>query len=189
MVLWVLAWMGCTPECGPEQCAAICDPNAAQPVAPEPTPSPAPGQPQAPSAFEQGILDWVLQDIRTGVRPAGEQAVGLCRGKRDCDKFLGTEAGKLTRGSYWVRAQLLVPPGPPGTWKVVFSSECAAPSGEVRSFEREFDVLHAGPGQATTVNLRAFSVPSDDGPQSCTWKLVAKDPKGDHTYAGSWEHP
>lgn len=184
MVWWLLVASSCTQttECGPEQCAAIC--QGAAPAAPAPE---APKD--APSPFEQAILDAVLADIKTGIRPAGEEAIGLCRGKKDCDKFFGTDAGKLSKGSYWVRAQLLVPPGPASTWKVIFSSECAAPSGEVRSFEREYDVQHAGPGQPTTVNLRAISVPSEEGPQACKWKLVTKHPSGDQTYAGSWESP
>jgi hypothetical protein len=186
MPLWVLAWAGCEQmtgmvECGPEQCAEIC----AQTQAPAPPPAPTEGPPP-PSPFEQGILDSVLGDVRTGIRPAGPEAVGLCRGKKNCDKFLGPEAGKLSKGSYWVRAELMVPPGPPGTWKVTFSSECTSPTGEVRSFEREYDVLHSGPDKPTTVNLRAITVPDEAGAQTCAWKLVTKHPTGDQTYAGSW---
>ena len=138
---------------------------------------------------EQKVLDATLVQVRAGIRPWNSpDAIGICRGRKDCDKFLGADAGKLTRGSFFVRADLLVPPGPPGTWAVHFSTECTSPDGEVRTFDRDYDVVYNGPDRPTRLQpLRDFSVPAEDGPQKCTWKLVAPDPTGDRVFNGSWE--
>ncbi|MEZ4236352.1 MAG: hypothetical protein R3F59_09360 [Myxococcota bacterium] len=186
--LWA-SWLGCSSECGQEQCAEYCASLAGAPVL---DPVDAPDEPPdltEISPREQAILDDVLQDVRAGIRPwSAEDAIGVCRGKKGCDKYLGTDAGKLSRGSFFVRAQLLVPPGPSGTWKVRFRSECTRADGHVDTFDREYDAVSAGPGQPTTLQpLRAWDVPSDDGPQVCTWTLVAPDPSGDRTFQGSWE--
>ena len=197
MPVWLLAVLGCGGECGPEECAAVCNPEGVvAPVPGEPTEPPVPGEP-APTAaptgpispFEQQVLDAVLTEIRNGVRPSGEEAIGVCRGKKDCDKFYGPDAGKLGKGNYWVRALLAVPPGPAGTWKVHFSTECKSPAGESRMFERDYDLVYSGPDQATKLNLRAFASPSEEGPEVCTWTLVTPHPTGDKVFTGGWEVP
>jgi hypothetical protein len=188
---WLWAWgVGCGGDCGPEECATVCA-EAPPPELGLTDAIEAPPDAEEPeiTAQEQGILDAVLEEVRAGIRPwPSEDAIGVCRGRKDCDKFLGTDAGKLSRGSFFVRADLRVPPGPLGTWKVSFRTECATPDGQVFTFEREYDVTHNGEERPTRLQpLRAFEVPSDEGPQSCKWTLVAPDPAGDRVFRGSWE--
>ena len=80
-----------------------------------------------------------------------------------------------------------LPPGPAGTWKVNFQTECKNPAGESRMFERDYDLVYAGPDQPTKLNLRAFSSPSEEGAEVCTWRLVTPHPTGDKTFTGGWE--
>ncbi|MEQ1502877.1 MAG: hypothetical protein ABMB14_11635 [Myxococcota bacterium] len=179
--VWLVALIGCggSPECGPEQCAEACAAAAApvvDPDAPKITPE------------EQAVLDWTLGEVRSGVRPWNEDdAVGTCRGRKGCDKFLGTDAGKLGRGVHFVRADLRVPPGPPGTFKVHFSTDCATPTGESKAFERDYDVAYGGPDQPYHLVLRQIDSPSEEGSQKCSWTLVLPQPTGDRTYTGGWE--
>src|SRR5689334_15484315 len=127
MAVWLLAILGCGKECGPEECAAACAPGQSDGPLPTEPPPPPSAPKEAISPFEQTVLDAVLAEVRVGVHPSGEEAIGVCRGKKDCDKFYGPDAGKLGKGSYWVRALLSVPPGPTGTWKVHFQTECTTP--------------------------------------------------------------
>ena len=182
----------CTPGVGVAEGAEGEPPTG---VSADPAAEPAPpGEPVAPldpvvpvSAFEQGVLDGILAEIRAGVRPRGDEAIGICRGKKDCDKFYGPDAGRLGRGNYWVRALLDVPPGPAGTWKVHFQTECKTPAGESRMFERDYDLVYNGPDQPTKLNLRAFASPSEEGAEVCTWQLVTPHPTGDKIFTGGWE--
>lgn len=184
MAWMVLMWVSCdklpTGTCGPEECAEAC---AALTPPPPPTPS---GQP-APTEFEQKVLDAQLDEIRRGIQPWSDTAIGLCRGRRDCDKFLGVNAGKLGRGAHFVKAELRVPPGPPGTWTVRFVTECTTATGEVRAFERDYDVVNNGGERPTSLNLRAIDSPSEDGAEVCKWTLTTLDPRGDKQYTGTWE--
>lgn len=176
----------CTPGVVAEGAEVAEGEAPAEPVAPgEPV---APVDPVVPiSEFEQQVLDAVLAEVRAGVRPRGEEAIGICRGKKDCDKFYGPDAGRLGRGNYWVRALLDVPPGPAGTWKVNFQTECKTPAGESRMFERDYDLVYYGPDQPTKLNLRVFASPSEEGPEVCTWRLVTPHPTGDKVFTGGWE--
>ena len=108
-----------------EACAPVC--AAATPTAPT---TPAPGTPAPPSEFEKKILDSVLEDVHKGIQPWNDTAIGICKGRKDCDKFLGVSPGALGRGAHFVKAELKVPPGPPGTWKVKFQTTCTTPAGK-----------------------------------------------------------
>jgi hypothetical protein len=151
-------------------------------------PNASPGK-SVQTAIEQRVVDWTLSEVRRGVRPWSDEAIGVCRGKKTCDKFLGPDAGKLGRGTYFVRAQLKVPPGPKGTWKIDFRTECTNPAGETKTFERDFDVLYAGPDAPFELtNLRVIESPSEDGAQDCKYTLTTRDAGGAKTkYTGRWE--
>lgn len=176
--------LGPPPQCGPEECAPVCA-GEAPPAPTEPTPG---GAPEPPTEFEQKILDAELAEIRRGIQPWSDTAIGVCKGRKDCDKFLGVSPGKLARGAHFVKAELRVPPGPPGAWKVKFQTDCKTPAGETKSFEREYDVSYTGPEAPFKLwPLRPIDSPSEDGAEVCTWTLTTHDPRGDKTYTGSWE--
>ncbi|MCB9689285.1 MAG: hypothetical protein H6735_29880 [Alphaproteobacteria bacterium] len=189
-----------TAECGPEECAAVCDQNTA--------PAPAPAAPtegkagkqgkaggQKMTTFEHQLLDEVLEDVRAGVRPWDDQAVGVCAGKKECTSYLGMDAGVLAKGDYMVKAELRVPQiGEKGTWKVDFHSECSIDHGaaapEVRTYDRTYDVWYGGPERGyRLMPLRTFESPSKGGAQTCKYTITAKHPDGDKVYAGSWSTP
>lgn len=202
MLWWLLACgTSTTPECGPEECAAVCEPSLTE-VAPQTAPTEGKagkqdhaGGAQKMTPFEHQLLDEVLRDVRAGIRPWDEQGVGVCAGKKECSTFLGADAGELPKGDYMVKAELRVPKiGEKGTWKVDFHTECRIDHGssepEVRTYDRSYDVWYAGPDRGyRLMPLRTFESPSKGGAQNCTYTLTAKHPDGDQVYTGSWSTP
>ena len=190
--MWVLlmACAGGPPECGPAECEPVCAAVAKGPPAPG-APVPVPEL----TPFEHELLDPVLADIRAGVRPWDEKSVGICSGKKDCDEFLGPSPGELPPGNYIVKAELMVPAaGPKGTWKARFETECVTEKagGEpVKStYDRTYEVQYVGPERGSRLSpLRQIASPSEDGPQSCTWKLTAPHADQVNTFEGSWSTP
>jgi hypothetical protein len=179
-------------ECGKAECAAVCE--AAAPAAPA-----APVAEAAKvSSFEAGLVDPILKDVRAGVRPFGEDSIGICKGVKQCDEFLGNNAGELGEGRYMVRAELGVPNvGDPGTWKITFDLECTTTrktaNGDQTStsnYSREYDVRYAGKDRGYRLQpLRTIESPSKGGARSCKYKITAPHPDGDKVYDGSWSTP
>ncbi|MCA9489958.1 MAG: hypothetical protein KC621_08545, partial [Myxococcales bacterium] len=127
MLLFLLACGApTTAECGPAECAAVCEQSPAPAPASDPVTEGKAGKQgkaggQKMTSFEHQLLDEVLDDVRAGVRPWDDQSVGVCAGKKECTTFLGLDAGELGKGDYMVKAELRVPQiGEKGTWKVEF---------------------------------------------------------------------
>lgn len=160
--------------------------------------TPAPGATGAAmSEFEGGLLSPVLEDIREGVRPFTEQGIGICKGTKNCDEFLGSDVGELPEGEYMVMADLRVPKiGEPGTWTIVFDTECEtirkSESGETKSSSsssRSYDVRYAGESRGyRLMPLRTIESPAV-GARICTYKITAPHPDGDKVFTGSWSTP
>jgi hypothetical protein len=194
---WLLACATPPTPCGTEECAEVCaavrQPAAAPaPGSPPTTPSPPPSAPSR-SEFEDLLVAATLDDVRAGVRPWGDDALGVCVGKKECKEFLGTDAGQLAAGDHLVKAELRVPAvGEKGTWKVRFETECTSEGAEpvVSRYAREYDVTYAGPDRGfRLMPLRMIESPSKDGAQSCRWTLTAPHPQGDASWSGSWSVP
>lgn len=199
--LAALGLAGCAEPatCGPAECADVCAQAAAapEPVA-APTPAPeAPALPAGLTAFEQELVGPLLEELRAGVRPRGDEGLGVCRGtSKDCAAFLGRSPGELPAGEYSLQARLTVPDiGPKGTWQVALRTACTTTGsdGEAREgkpYERTFDVIHAGPDRGYTLApLYKITSPGAHGAQSCTYTLTAPHPDGDQVYEGSWSVP
>lgn len=171
-------------QCGAEQCKDAC-----ADLAGGGTGGSSGVRYKAKTELEQKAVDWVLQEVRRGVRPWSDEAIGICRGRKSCDKFLGPDAGKLSRGTYFVRAQLKVPPSPKGLWEVHFRTDCTTASGETKTFERDYPVSYAGlEGPTELTSLRTIESPSEDGAQECKYTLTTTDASGAKTkYTGRWE--
>lgn len=193
---WILVTCGTLAACGSklvgqpppievtaEDCADFC---AGGPREPVPGSAPLKGN---LTPLEQTVVNSVLVEVRRGIRPYSDEAIGVCRGRKTCDKFLGPDPGKLGRGTFFVRALLKVPPGPKGTWTVDFRTDCTSPGGEAKTFERTYDVVYAGPDTAfELVGLRTIESPSPEGAQDCKYTLTTKDANGAKTkYTGHWE--
>ena len=196
VLLWLAGCVGGTAECGPAECADICAKEQAP--APSPTPGPAPAAAPAMSDFEHKLLDPKLEDLRAGVRPWSDEGIGICRGKKSCDEYLGMEPGELPKVDYLVMAELRVPDiGEKGTWSVTFETDCTSirttPNGEsrdTRNYNRTYEVFYAGEDRGyRLMPLRTIESPSGSARTECTWTLTAPHPDGDQVYEGSWSTP
>jgi len=178
-------------ECGEAECADIC---ADSPEKSDPSPAAL-----QLTEFEQDLFEPVLADVRAGVRPYNDQAVGICRGIQKCDEFLGLEVEELPPGKYMVRAELEVPDiGDKGTWTVDFSTHCEiirqTANGEKRSdndYQRSYPVVHS-PAQERGFRLqplRTIESPSTLGRRECTWKISMPQGGEAKVYEGSWVVP
>lgn len=192
LVLGALTACGGSKECGPAECAGVCDGGGT---------AGGGGTDGATSAkmteFENSLLSPVLEDIREGVRPFTDQGIGICKGTKNCDEFLGSDVGELPEGDYMVMADLRVPKiGEPGTWTIVFDTECettrtteSGSTSSTSSSSRSYDVRYAGESRGyRLMPLRTIESPAV-GARKCTYKITAPHPDGDKVYTGSWSTP
>lgn len=156
------------------------------PSAPPPAPEPADA---GLTAFEASLVEPVIEGVRAGVVPWNEEGIGVCRGTRTCEAFLGPAPGELPAGDYVLRAELRVPVV--GTWKVVFESRCTPEGGEPVVYTRTYDVVAPGPDRPYRIGaLRTIASPAAAGTaESCSWTLTAPHPDGDKVYQGAWSTP
>jgi len=209
MALALAAFTACSSgkqECGPEECAPYCEQqgSATSEEATEPTedreaaePAPA-ATPAGLTTFESDLISPILEDIRGGVRPFDDQGIGICKGKRDCDQYLGTDVGELPPGDYILKAELRVPKtGAAHQWKVEVATSCETTrktgngtSSSTSNQSREYDVRYAGEDRGyRLMPLRTIQSPSPGGARKCTYTITAPDPDGDKVYKGSWSTP
>ena len=194
----LLTACGGKPECGVKECADLC---AQATPAPAPATKPTAAKEQASmSDFEAKLLNPLIQDLRQGVRPFGDEGIGICEGeKRECKKFLGTSVSEeLPPGEYMLRAELAVPKtGGKDTWKVKFHLECTrtreTPKGNsstTSNQDREYNVVYAGKERGYRLQpLWNINSPGKYGAEDCKYKITAPHPDGDKVYSGSWHVP
>jgi hypothetical protein len=194
--------VGCLPsgDCGEAECAAFCaQAGAATDVAATTEPAaPEPAGAAKLSTFEADIVAPILEDVRAGVRGFDAEGIGICRGKRTCDEFLGADVGELPAGDYVVKAELRVPnTGEGHTWNIDFATECetvrTTERGESRSSSqnsRNYEVRYAGEQRGyRLLPLQTITSPSTGGARSCKYTITAPHPDGDKVYTGSWATP
>lgn len=173
--------------CGEAECAAVCADGDAGSAGPELT------------EFEKKIVDPILADVREGVRPWSETGIGICKGKRECEEFLGASvADPLPAGDYLLMADLRVPrTGDAHTWTIEVTTDCetvkVTENGETKSSSsnsRSYDVRYAGEERGyRLMPLRTITSPSDGGSRHCTYTIKAPHPDGEKVYTGSWSTP
>lgn len=187
--LVLVAACSSAPDC-PEPDAAACAPHCPEAEAPAAPPD------AGLSAFEKGLLDPVLEDIRGGVRPFDAEALGICEGQgRECGGFLGTDAGVLPKGSYMLRAELRVPKN--GEWTIDLHVTCTttrtrngSTSSTESDYDKSYDVSYAGEERGTRLSpIYKIESPSSSGVKDCTYEITAPHPDGDKVYKGSWSVP
>lgn len=138
---------------------------------------PAPPDPaQTLAPWEATLLAPYLDDLRAGVRLDGDQALGVCLGKRQCDSFLGPSPPPLPEGDYMIRAELRVPELGEG-WKVRFKIDCelTSPEGRVtqQTHERTYDVRAVSQDKPYRLQpLWMIQSPHPGGARSCAWSLT-----------------
>ncbi|MBW1876756.1 MAG: hypothetical protein JRI25_00390 [Deltaproteobacteria bacterium] len=203
-VLFVTApLVGCLPsgDCGEADCAAFCAQAAAAPAAATTEQPAAAAQPAGTaklSVFEADIVAPILEDVRGGVRAFDGEGIGICRGKRTCDEYLGNDVGELPPGDYVVKAELRVPnTGEGHAWSIDFATECetvrTTERGESRSSSqnsRNYEVRYAGEQRGyRLLPLQTITSPSNGGARNCKYTITAAHPDGDKVYTGSWATP
>jgi hypothetical protein len=195
MLFATLAFLSCFAppavecDCGPAECAAICDKDE-QDTPPLPK--------DTLSDYERSVVDPVLEDLRHGVRPWGEKTVGICPsgGARKCEDFLGTQAEGLPPGDYILHAELRVPKVGEG-WRVRFETDCTtikekdgSETRTTKDYSKEYEVHYINEERGATLSpLTRIKSPGRYGRQECTWQIVAPHPDGDKTIKGSWSVP
>jgi hypothetical protein len=176
-------------------CGAPISPEPA-PICPPSAPAASPGNALVLTPFEDGLLRPLLEDLRAGIRPTSDKAVGICRGKRTCEEYLGASPGELAPGDYVVRAELAVPELG-SDWSVDYHARCVVKKtgsdGVERTRNDDYDhtwkVSYAGPSKGYRLEpMQAVHSPAD-GHRDCTWTLVMHHPAGDHEITGSWSVP
>lgn len=184
-------------KCDEAACKSICQKSgggaAAKPAAAKPSGG------GALTSFEQGLVDPILADVRSGIRPWAEQSVGICKGvSKECEEWVGTDALDLPEGEYMLRAELRVPKsGDKGTWKVKLETTCetvrTTDKGESKSSSsnsKEYEVRYVGEDHGYRLSpLYKIKSPHKGGARTCNWKLVMKHPDGDKSVEGKWSIP
>jgi hypothetical protein len=169
------------------------------PVEKEPVAPPAP-KGISLSEKESELLKPYIEDIRQGVRLWNEQGIGICKGQsKDCEEFLGSDAGELAEGSYMIRAELQAPKiAPSDKWRATFTVDCEitkqTKNGETstdKSYKKEYKITHSSREDHgyRLSPLYKISSPSPYGKQSCKFKMTAHNVDGDVDFTGSWQVP
>ena len=181
-----------------ESCAAICKageeaPKPAAEAAPAPAPDKAtPSGSDGLSAFEQKHVGPVLDDLRGGVRPYDDKSVGLCKGKDECEEFLGLEATDLPPGDYILQAVLAVP-ALGEDWSMELTTICETTKGNNKSSNensKTYELKYPGPDRGyNLVPLRRITSPGKHGAQACSYTMTAAHPDGDKVIEGKWSVP
>lgn len=159
------------------------------------TPSECPACPPAPPAaqllepWEASLLAPYLDDLRQGIRLAGDQGLGVCQGKRQCDTFLGLEPPPLAEGDYLIRAELTVPELG-SSWKVRFHIDCTLTAADGRvteqTHERAYDVRPVSKENSFRLQpLWMIQSPHPGGARACEWSLTPV--RADGTDGAPWK--
>ena len=182
------------------------EPAPSAPAAKEEAPAPKVEEaPPAPKGIaltekESELLKPYIEDIREGVRLWNEQGIGICKGQnKDCEEFLGTDAGELPEGSYMIRAELQAPKiAPTDKWRTTFTVDCEitkkTKNGETstnKSYKKEYKITHSSRedhGYRLSPHYK-ISSPSPYGKQDCKFKMTAHNIDGDKDFTGSWQVP
>ncbi len=183
------AIVGCSGDCDEKKREAICKKAGGAPAAAGPSGD--------LTSFEEGQIGPILEDLRGGVRPYNEQGIGICRGAKTCDEYLGMEVEDLAEGEYILMAELKVPELG-SDWTITLNIECervvTTANSENRSTKTSSKtykvkyVRYAEPRGYRLMPLRTIESPSH-GQRTCEYKLMAPHPDGDKVYSGSWSTP
>jgi hypothetical protein len=130
--------------------------------------------------WEAQILGPTLEELREGVHPLGEQGFGVCRGKTECEEFLGQAPGDLAPGEYFLRTELKVPRAG-SAWKAEFNIECRTVGKETppQVHKRSYDLKYMGPERGQRIQpLWRIQSPHPNGVRTCSYSLTPIRPDG-----------
>ncbi len=143
--------------------------------------------------WEADILQPLLDQLRDGIALHGDEAFGICRGKRECDEFIGTSpSGPLPGGDFFIRAELEVPPIGED-WKVQFQVQCELtnPQGNssTQNHDKIYSVKYAGKGRGYRLQpLWKIQSPHPNGERKCDFSLtpIRPDAQKGEPWTGSY---
>ncbi len=158
------------------------------------------GQKSAVSEKELELLEPFLTDLRQGIREFKPNSVGLCKGQgKNCDEFVGLDAGELAEGKYMIRGDFQAPKlTPEGGWTIQFELECEiskqsnnTTSKTSKTYSKEYTVKHV---QRTEYGYRLSPLykiesPSGLGEQNCAWSITGQNLDAPIVWKGSYTIP
>ena len=170
LIFLAIACTSDTPDC--PDCPACPEAEVAAPAA----------DGGALADWEQALLQPTIDDLRAGVRPWDEQGLGVCMGDRECDAFVGLDAGDLAEGDHLIKAELAVPQLGEG-WQVKFEVACEVtlPNGSTKPVDHEkvYDVTWTGPKRGyRLMPLWRIQSPHPQGSRDCEYRLTPLRPDG-----------
>ena len=178
--------------CGDRECAALCAQPPSGPASHDVTAV----TPQW-SDFEAELLSPLLSEMKDGVRLFDTATgLGVCRGQRRCDTFVGRDVDELPAGEFMVRAELKVPrSGPRGTWEVAYKNTCDVIDvdgnvGDQTVFERTYSVQWGGPNRAFRIDpIERITSPNPAGAMRCAYTLTPLHPGAIEAWTGTYGVP
>jgi len=145
--------------------------------------------------WEEGLLGSVVEELRAGIVPHGDQPFGVCRGATACDEYLGPDPGALPVGDYLVRAELKAPAIGEG-WTAEFAVSCTTTrsNGEPAEHDhaRSYEVKYTGATHGYRLQpLWKIQSPHPSGARDCTFSLTPSRPDGQaaEPWTGSYSTP
>jgi hypothetical protein len=132
--------------------------------------------------WEQEVIEPILETLRTGITPWGEESFGICKGIQRCDEFVGTDVGELPEGDHVIFAELRVPKLGE-EWKVNFHWECTtetrAGNTASQDHDKSYVVRHSGPNRGfRLLPLWRVKSPHTQGARECSYSLTPMRPDG-----------
>ncbi len=182
---------GAAAECTKADCQKFCPEGGVAAVTPSDEGSDL-------SDFEQTVVAPLLEDVRAGIRAWDDQSIGVCVGNKNCDEFLGTEAGELSEGKHMIQAVLRVPKiDPADGWTVEFATECTITSTNGnstttsnKSYSKSYTVRYAGENKGYRLApLYTIDSPGRSGASECAWSITLNHPDSPEKIEGSWKTP
>lgn len=152
------------------------------------------------SEKELALLEPFLTDLREGIREFKPNSVGLCKGQsKNCDEFVGLDAGELAEGKYMIRGDFQAPKlSPDGGWTIKFELDCEitkasnnSSSKTSKTYSKEYTVKHV---QRTEYGYRLSPLykiesPSGLGEQNCAWSITGQNLDAPIVWKGSYTIP
>jgi hypothetical protein len=142
--------------------------------------------------WELSLLEPTIERLREGVKPFGERPFGLCRGVSSCEQWLGPDAGALSSGRYYVRAEVQ-PPEVGAPWRVDFSVDCeGVDGGGQERWSKTYEVTWTGEDRGYPLEpMWVVEVPHPAGARDCTYRLTPVRPDGVklEPWVGSYRTP
>ncbi len=194
-----VTFIACGDEPSAKQEVGTKEVTSSTPAKKDPVPVKSSGG-QTVSESEYALLEPFLVDLREGIREFSENSVGVCRGQsKNCEEFMGLDAGTLPEGKFMVRADLQAPKlHPEGKWKVDFAVDCEvtkvsknSTSNTTKSYSKSYEITHVNRTEHgyRLSPLYTITSPSTSGTHNCKWTITGQNLDKPVVWSGSYTIP